>query len=167
MAYDDTDNDRGRWLPVSEAAEKLGITENNLRTKMSRRSVRSRKGNDGRVQAWVADDLTEDDTDHHTPSESPPAPPEAHLPASVVDEIRRGYEGRIDDLKAVAVELADRGTAEIERMQVSHREEMDRLGKAYGSEIDDLRLRLDEARKTEGDVREVLLELLKVMGERK
>jgi hypothetical protein len=85
----------------------------------------------------------------------------------LVDEMRRGYEGRIDDLKAVAVELADRGTAEIGRMQVAHREEMDRQGKTYDSQIDDLRLRLDEARRTEGDVREVLLELLKVMGEKK
>jgi|APSaa5957512535_1039671.scaffolds.fasta_scaffold344032_1 hypothetical protein len=50
-------------------------------------------------------------------------------------------------------------------MQASHREEMDRLGNVYSGEIDDLRL--DEARKTEGDVLEVLLELLKMMGERK
>jgi hypothetical protein len=52
-------------------------------------------------------------------------------------------------------------------MQGSHRDEMDRLGRVYSGEIDDLRLRLDEVRRTEGAVRDVLLELLKVMGERK
>ncbi len=51
-------------------------------------------------------------------------------------------------------------------MTASHRAELDRQGKTYDSQVDDLRLRLDEARRTEGDVREVLLELLKVMGEK-
>jgi hypothetical protein len=90
MTNDNTADETGLWLSVPEAAEKMGITQNTLRTRMSRKglpsSVRSRKGNDGRVQAWVTDDLTLYDTEDHTPPEPPPeAPeaPEAHVPASV------------------------------------------------------------------------------------
>ncbi len=64
-------------------------------------------------------------------------------------------------------QMADRGTAEIGRMQISHREEMERLGKTYSGEITDLRRRLDQAKETEGEVRQVLLDMLRVMGERK
>ena len=107
------DDDVGHWLPVKEAAVALGLTENNLRTRLSRRKERSRRGNDGRVYVFVGDDQAVAE------STEPAAPSGDMLPVEAVLEIKEtyeqvvrlqrdqarelkeAYEARISDLKAI------------------------------------------------------------------
>jgi hypothetical protein len=42
------------WLPLAEAASRLGMTVDSLRKKASRRLVEHRKGNDGRIMVLVS-----------------------------------------------------------------------------------------------------------------
>ncbi len=42
------------WLPLAEAAQRLGVTVDSLRKKASRGLVEHRKGNDGRVMVLVS-----------------------------------------------------------------------------------------------------------------
>src|SRR4051812_48317631 len=45
----------GDWLALSAAAARLGIGVDTLRSRARRGQVNTRKGNDGRVRVWVAD----------------------------------------------------------------------------------------------------------------
>jgi len=67
-----------RRATLSEAAELLGISKGAVRQRVRRRTLRSDKGEDGRVYVYV--DPTADAV-HHT---APPAP----LRAELVDELR-------------------------------------------------------------------------------
>src|SRR5918993_742154 len=49
----DTDQSAA-WLPLAEAAQRLGVTVDSLRKKASRGLVENRKGNDGRVMVLVS-----------------------------------------------------------------------------------------------------------------
>ena len=42
-----------RWVPIREAAVELGMTWEAMRAKVKRRTIRSRKGNDGRVLVLI------------------------------------------------------------------------------------------------------------------
>jgi hypothetical protein len=46
------------WLPLAEAANRLGVTVDSLRKKASRGLVEHRKGNDGRVMVLVGGETT-------------------------------------------------------------------------------------------------------------
>lgn len=120
------DDGPGEWLPVSEAAERLGITEGNLRVRMTRRRVRSRKDNQGRVTVFVPERnnaviLQTGNSDQPTP---PPQEekdtPETAIPLSVLEEMqavyndvvglqRRSYEERLADQKTLYEDRVDRG----------------------------------------------------------
>jgi hypothetical protein len=58
----------GEWLSVPEAAAKLGTTEGGIRGRINRRTLRHRKGNDGKLTVFVPDNaaderqITADDT---------------------------------------------------------------------------------------------------------
>ncbi len=81
--------DRGRWLTLSEAAEVLGISKDAVRMRVRRKTLRSEKGEDGRVYVFVVPD--QDDV---PPGE--PVPGGAPDPSrELVEEMR----GRIEDLR--------------------------------------------------------------------
>ena len=48
-----TDDQSPPWLPLGEAAQRLGITVDALRSKVRRGLVEHRKGNDGRIMVAV------------------------------------------------------------------------------------------------------------------
>jgi hypothetical protein len=55
-----TDDQSPPWLPLGEAAQRLGITVDALRSKVRRRLVDHRKGNDGRIMVAVAGEAPTD-----------------------------------------------------------------------------------------------------------
>jgi len=108
-----------RWLPIADAAAELGVSKEALRSKVKRRSVRARKGNDGRVLVLV--------NDRPTWAESDPAGPETALGRSRADPGPCGPAGPLVSLETaqamVAAALADR-----DRL---HREHVERLERAW------------------------------------
>ena len=48
-----TDELEGDWLPVREAALRLGVSEQAIRSKLQRRTMRSRKGNRGDISVYI------------------------------------------------------------------------------------------------------------------
>ncbi|MBF0562074.1 MAG: hypothetical protein HQL37_08650 [Alphaproteobacteria bacterium] len=50
------------WLPIKEAAKRLGLSEKALRSRIVRRTIRARRGNDGRVHVMIP---------HATPEHAP------------------------------------------------------------------------------------------------
>ena len=119
-----------QWLPLPEAAEKLGIAENALRSRIKRRTVRSRKDNQGRLQVYVSG--TEDRTrtlvrpksgpgsNHTVPHREPRAPlpaPSDSVPLTVHREI-------------------------IAALQAAHEHELVRLAQAHRSAVDALMQRV-------------------------
>ena len=81
------DDEPGQWLLVPEAARALGISENNLRTRLSRQRERSRRGNDGRVYAFVPDTVATE-----IEPEAEAALSGDTLPVEAVLEIKATYE---------------------------------------------------------------------------
>lgn len=63
-----------RWLPITEAAIELGLSREALRGKVKRRTIRSRKGNDGKVLVLVDDRPTCDDDRPTVPQVQPDRP---------------------------------------------------------------------------------------------
>jgi hypothetical protein len=69
----DQARDQGRRMTLSEAAEVLGISKDAVRMRVRRDSLRSEKGEDGRVHVFV------DATRHATTGEGPQDDPSAEL----------------------------------------------------------------------------------------
>ena len=97
------EDEPGRWALVPEAARALGISENNLRTRLSRHRERSRRGNDGRVYVFVLDD-----------AEAAEIEPEVEaalsgdtLPVEAVLEIKATYEQIVQLQKDQLREIKD------------------------------------------------------------
>lgn len=53
-------DEAGEWLPVKAAAIRLGTTEAGIRSRINRRTLRHRKGNDGKVAVFVPNDAASD-----------------------------------------------------------------------------------------------------------
>ncbi len=80
------EDEPGRWLLVPEAALALRISENNLRTRLSRHRERSRRGNDGRVYVFVPDNTAAAETEAEATLSG------NMLPVEAVLEIKATYE---------------------------------------------------------------------------
>lgn len=138
---DDRDERHARWLPVAAAV--LGISDEALRLRMSRQTIRTRLDSDGRVNVRIPYDLTSFVRDGITMpealAEEPPKLalasqsrsrekiPRESLYESRIDELKGSHGAQLDDLKAIIVELADRHHAEIDRLLENHRAEVARL----------------------------------------
>ncbi len=174
-------NDAGEWMLVPDAAENLDIKEATLRVRISRNTVRHRKGNDGRVRVFIPNNITASITPPIPPPEAAqdairhPAP---EIPLEAISALRDAYEARIDDLKgayearvdelrAITMELADRHDLEVDRMAKLHREEIARMIDHHRAQTAGMQGQLDHANAVEGEVRAVLLDLLKALGEQK
>src|SRR4051794_10825700 len=53
QATDQTDDQAGTWLRLGEAAAALGTTVEGVRSRIKRRKLRTRPGNDGRLRVLV------------------------------------------------------------------------------------------------------------------
>jgi hypothetical protein len=120
------------WLPIAEAAVRLGITENAVRNRLKRRTLRSRKGNDRRV--FVLLDPTDqpptnDRPATDQPSDQPPAT-QSDQSADLRAEVAR-LTGRLEGATA---RLADRD-GQIAQLRADHRAELDRLAAAHAAEL--------------------------------
>ncbi len=83
------ERDRERRLTMVEAAQVLGISKDGVRMRVRRGTLRSEKGEDGRVHVFVV-------PDRHTVPPGDPDPAEAAPPSrELVEEMR----GRIEDLR--------------------------------------------------------------------
>ena len=131
-------DDAGRWLPVKEAAATLGLTENNLRTRLSRRKERSRRGNDGRVYVFVGDDQAV--AESTVPAAAPSGnmlPVEAvleiketyeqvvRLQRDQARELKESYEARISDLKHIYGDQVQALHQELAATRAENRAELD------------------------------------------
>lgn len=127
-----------QWFPVRDAAAVLGISEDAVRSKIKRRTLRSRKGNDGRVSVLVATDQTTPTDDcpaigrplGDRPIEPPAAKPESSGLVS------------LDDVRALLGEQADRHKAAMEaaldRADRQHQAELARLSAAHRAGVNAL-----------------------------
>ncbi len=97
------DDEPGRWALVPEAARALGISENNLRTRLSRHRERSRRGNDGRVYVFVSDD----DAAAEIEPEAEATLSGDTLPVEAVLEIKATYEQIVQLQKDQLREIKD------------------------------------------------------------
>jgi hypothetical protein len=79
----DRERDREQWLPMSEAAEILGISKDAVRMRVRRGSLRSEKGEDGRVYVFV--DATTHETEYAVLRDDPSAELVEVLRAQVED----------------------------------------------------------------------------------
>jgi len=109
------------WLPIKEAAELLGLSEKALRSRLVRRTLRSRRGNDGRVQVLIQDAPVK-----HAP--------EIHRAISGADqtEARQSAERAIETvplfLHRETVEAIQRASSEaLAAAGTRHREQIDQL----------------------------------------
>ena len=99
-----------QWLPLPEAAAQLGIAENALRSRIKRRTIRTRKDNRGRLMVCLSGpvDRTEDrvrtwidpGSDHTTgPDQEPrsaPMPGPEMVPRSLVDALVASHKEALE-----------------------------------------------------------------------
>ena len=102
----------GAWLPLKEAAQRLGLSEKALRSRLVRRTLRSRRGNDGRVQVFVPDAPMKHAPEIHRAlfgaeqTEASPAPVLAGLAS--LDDVRKLLGEQHDTLTTLHREALDR-----------------------------------------------------------
>jgi hypothetical protein len=84
----DQEHDQERLLTLAEAAEVLGLSKDGVRMRVRRGTLRSQKGEDGRVYVFVSDQ----DTDQDTPE------PQGQVEAS--RELVNTLKEQVEDLRA-------------------------------------------------------------------
>jgi hypothetical protein len=104
LAMDDGDQS-GDWLPVQEAAMRLGTTESGIRNRIKRSTLRHRRGNDGKVLVFVP--LTDLSAAGRRPDHDEPMAdrqPDGDELAASLRQVR-------DELEAWRRQAEERGTA--------------------------------------------------------
>lgn len=129
-----------QWLPLSDAAARLGIAENALRSRIKRRSIRARKDNNGRLMVCLPS--TEDRTrtmvrsrsgpgPNHTIEPSPeprqsvthaPEPAPLSVPIHVVEALQAAHRESLAAVQTQVVQLR----ADMAEQQARHDTEMAR-----------------------------------------
>lgn len=150
-----TEETQETWVTVAEAATALGVSDEAIRQRLKRRSLRSRKGNDGRLrvllpiqearittqEAWVA--VTQEP--HVTTPEALVATLRERLTAvgQRFTEAEAHYAKRLADKDAeIARQRADY-QAESERQRTDHQAELIRLAAVHAAEIGRLQQVID------------------------
>ena len=133
-----TDELEGDWLPVREAALRLGVSEQAIRSKLQRRTMRSRKGNRGDISVYI-EPLTDEPPDDlsvvldHT----------SNIDRQITDELSQlvpawVYRAAQDRHEGELVAERQRHEAELVRQYARHLAELTRLERAYQSAADAL-----------------------------
>ena len=127
------------WLPIKEAAKRLGISEKALRSRMVRRTVRSRRGNDGHVHVMI----------QHAPAEHASEIHRAMFGAEQTEarQLPQGGAGLVpvSVLRETVQALQAHHTAELERLQASRRETLDAVERLHQEQVEMLVERIDRA----------------------
>ena len=114
-----------QWLSVRDAAKALGISEDAIRSKVKRRTLRSRKGNDNRVMVLFADQPT----DHWSPIGRPLGDQPTDRPTGASPEAPQKPAG---DQESVPLSV--------------HRETIEAVQRASGAALDASQEQIDHMR---------------------
>jgi hypothetical protein len=137
------------WLPIAEAAPRLGLTVDGVRSRIRRGLVTTRKGNDGRT--LVAIFIVEAANGHDQSLDA--SKPVTH------DQVSHD---EADELRAEVVELRVKLARVEERLNASERREMD-----LQIRVDDLRTERDQLGFDLAEARKpLLLRLLEALRRR-
>lgn len=152
-----SNEEHGQWMPVVEAAERLGITENELRIRLFSGTVQFRRGEDDQVYVFIEDsDLRNAPPPvdspattagaYREPPVAPPTAPEMQPPAGDDDgdtisleafaEIKSTYEAAVELLRAEMRRMANQYDQELLRLQALHADEIRRLEEAREQALD-------------------------------
>ncbi len=159
MATDMISDGQARWLPVSDAAAVLGVSDEILRLRMSRQAIGTRTDADGQVFVRTPYDLTgyiragitapaaldespggnggdwESENPDHTAFVSKTEPTPAANAQEPLDPLQALNEARIADLKQLhAAQIADL-KAVIADIADRHEAEMERLQDSHQAEM--------------------------------
>lgn len=131
------------WLPIVEAAAALGMTENAVRNRIKRRTLRSRKGNNGRILVLVDQSML-----HGRPVAGQPvanhSDPALELRATLtaaqaenarLKAERDGANARLEDRAAELERLRADYTAALDQTRADHRAEAERLRADHQAEL--------------------------------
>jgi excisionase family DNA binding protein len=142
-------NDRGptqEWLTVGEAARALGVSDEAVRQKAKRRTLRSMKGNDGRLRVLIDTSPTQDQPTDNRPKANQGSTGEINALQEHVQTLRE----QLDQQRADHVTERDRLKLEIDRATV----DAERIRRELDRERDhgrDLAGRLDTAHQVHSD----------------
>ena len=119
-----------RWLPITEAAAELGLSREALRGKVKRRTIRSKKGNDGRIAVLVSD----------RPTDRPSVPPPPQGRPWDGPGTTQGATVPCEPMVPLSLhrEALDRADRAIESERARHHAEVARLEAAYRAASDSL-----------------------------
>ena len=158
MTTDSIVDTHARWLPVSDAAAVLGVSDEILRLRMSRQAIGSRVDADGRVFVRTPYDLTDyiragvtapaapDETAGNNGAKQPDTPDHASLGAArepaptapargPIDPLLALNEARVADLKHThAAQIADLKSVIVD-MTERHNAEVERLMDSHQAEM--------------------------------
>ena len=120
------------WLSLPEAAVRLGIAENALRSRIKRRTIRARKDNHGRLLVCLPGTLEENQTLVRSRSD-PGSNPTTTVSAEPIDsppEVRQSGAS-VPDMIPASIHLAT-----LEALQASHVAALAALQTAHVTEIE-------------------------------
>jgi excisionase family DNA binding protein len=141
-------NDRGptqEWLTVGEAARVLGVSDEAVRQKAKRRTLRAMKGNDGRLRVLIDASLTQGRPTDDQPKATQDSTGEVSALRDMLDAVREVMtrqrtdhhaerERLIGDVDRARAEV-DRLNAELEREREHGRELAGKLEDAYQEHV--------------------------------
>jgi excisionase family DNA binding protein len=147
------------WLTVGEAARVLGVSDEAVRQKAKRRTLRSMKGNDGRLRVLIDTSSTQDQPTGDRPKTNQDSTGEINALQEHVQTLREQLEQQRGDHVAERERLnleIDRGRLNVERIrgeldrERDHARDLaDRLDMAHrehGGEAAQLRQQIDALR---------------------
>jgi hypothetical protein len=118
------------WLTVGDAARALGVSDEAVRQKAKRRTIRSMKGNDGRLRVLI---------DTPSTQEQPKADqPKATQESTGELNVLRTYAGMLEERLAVGDRLVDSLRAEHAAERERMLREIDRIRSDMGRLTDEL-----------------------------
>jgi hypothetical protein len=197
MATDTIGDPQARWLPVSDAAAVLGVSDEILRLRMSRQAIGTRVDPDGRVFVRTPYDLTDyiragvtapaaEEEAAELDNEAPKLTLSSHAPVNSVGEpdaaasvaataparpitgpLQALNEARIADLKEVIVQMTERHSAEVERLMDSHQAEMQRLVDLHGISTKMLHEQAQHTARIEAEGKSMLIGVINALNGRK
>lgn len=130
-----TDETTGEWLSVRAAAARLNTSEQAIRSKVQRRTLRSRKGNSGAISVFIDEPVSvpvPETPINERPSSNIDRKMTDVLPVITTDESEQPVPAW------VYRETMARHRAELDRLESSHRAEIERLERAHRLAADTL-----------------------------
>ncbi|MEI8395368.1 MAG: hypothetical protein WCF85_11575 [Rhodospirillaceae bacterium] len=127
------------WLPLTEAAVRLGLSTNALKMRVKRGTVLASRDNRGKVMVSVGSVATPTDPLGRDPEKPTPPTLESTRPTplenELVTELRAQIERLRDDLSRERAAHSSAMEAALDRAERQHKAEIDRLAQAHKSAV--------------------------------